>query len=170
MFSSLSRRQLLRLISGLIAGSAAFGSIPFMGKLFASRAQARTAANQVTYKNRTYKIVTKAVEDTAQTIQDTARTINNLYNTPVELYLDGQKVDILREQQTGKYVTYLLPFQKFDSPDALAKELIDLKVSVPKNPVTPQATPQANVVSPTATSSLDNLVTPTATSPFDSQI
>jgi hypothetical protein len=41
----------------LIAGSAAFGSIPFIGKLFASKAQAQETVLEVTYKGSTYTIV-----------------------------------------------------------------------------------------------------------------
>lgn len=131
MFSGLSRRQLLRLISGLIAGIAAFGSIPFIGKLFASKAQAQATAKQVVYKNRRYRIIPNAVDNTPLTLRDGARTIPNPFNAPVELYLDDKKVSILRNKKTKKYATHLLPFTQYDSPDALARQLIDLRVSVP---------------------------------------
>jgi hypothetical protein len=132
MFFGFSRRQLFKLISGLIAVTAALGSIPFMGKFFASGVQAQRTINQETYKNRTYKIIRKTVDNSPQTLQDTTRAINNPYNAPFEVYLDGQKVDILRDKKTGKYVTHLLPFTEYDSPTALVKALIDLHVSVTK--------------------------------------
>ena len=132
MFSGLSRRQLLRLVSGLIAGAAAVGSIPFIGNIFASKAQAQQKIREVKYKDRTYKIVTKLTDETPQTLQDGANKIENPFDAPVELYLDDEKVSILRNKKTGKYATYLLPFTQYESPDALALTLIDLGVKVPK--------------------------------------
>jgi hypothetical protein len=158
MFSGLSRRQLLRLIGGVIAGTTVFGSIPFLGKRFASKAQAQatdtsatasatgasatasaTAASatasataaSVDYKNRTYKVVVKAVDNTPSTLIDGNNLINNPFNAPVELFLDGQSVSVLQNKQTGKYQSYLLPFSQYNSPDDLAKTLIDLHVSAP---------------------------------------
>ena len=135
MFSGLSRRQLLRLISGLLVGSVAVGSIPFFGKLFASKAQAQEKIKEVKYKDRTYKIITKVTDDTPKTFQDGAKKIENPFDAPVELYLDGAKVNILRDKKTNKYATHLLPFTQYDSPDALALTLIDLGVKVPKGDI-----------------------------------
>lgn len=135
MFSGLSRRQLLRLLSSLIAGAAAVGSIPVIGKIFASRAQAQEKIKEVKYKDRTYKIVTKLTDETPQTLQDGAKKIENPFDAPVELYLDDEKVSILRSKKTGKYATYLLPFTQYESPDALALTLIDLGVKVPKSDI-----------------------------------
>ena len=132
MFSGLSRRQLLRLISGLIAGSAAVGSIPFISNLFLSKAQAQQEEKKVKYKDSTYMIVPKLTDETPQTLQDGAKKIENPFDAPVELYLDDEKVSILRNKKTGKYATYLLPFTQYESPDALALTLIDLGVKVPK--------------------------------------
>lgn len=132
MFSRLSRRQLLKLVSSLIAGAAAFGSIPFIGKLFASKAQAQETVLEVTYKDSTYTIVPKLIDNTPLTLLDGAKVIQNPFTAPVELYLDGEQVSILRVKQTGKYATYLLPFTQYDSPEALARQLIDLGVKVPK--------------------------------------
>lgn len=134
MFSRLSRRQLLKLVSGLIAGAAAFGSIPFIGKLFASKAQAQTPVSlkEVKYKNRIYRILPKALDNTPGKLQDWNKKIENPFDAPVELYLDGEKVRILRVKKTGKYATYLLPFTQYESPDALVQAMIDLGVKIPK--------------------------------------
>ena len=43
MFSGFSRRQILKLISVFVAGAAAVGSIPLIGKLFVSKVQAQGA-------------------------------------------------------------------------------------------------------------------------------
>ena len=114
MFSGLSRRQLLRLVSGLIAGAAAVGSIPVIGNIFASKAQAQEKIKEVKYKDRKYKIVTKLTDETPQTLQDGAKKIENPFDAPVELYLDDEKVSILRIKKTGKYATYLLPFTQYE--------------------------------------------------------
>ena len=66
MFSNFTRRQLLRLISFLIAGSAV-GSIPFIGKFFINKAQAQVADE--VYKNRRIKVVNNQKDDTPQTLQ-----------------------------------------------------------------------------------------------------
>ena len=132
MFSSLSRRQLLRLIGGLIAGSAVISSIPLFGKLFASNVQAKEKVKEVNYKSRKYTIKTKDVDDTPQTMEDGNKKVENPFDAPVELYLDGDKVSILRDKKKNKYVTYLLPFTEYDTPDALGQAMIDLGVKVPK--------------------------------------
>ena len=87
MFSNLSRRQLLRLISFLIAGTAAVGSIPFLGKFFVSKAQAQTV-NELLSKNQLIRIIPKLLDDTPGLLQ--AR-----YTTPVELFIDDTRVNVI---------------------------------------------------------------------------
>jgi hypothetical protein len=130
MFSNLSRRQLLRLISFLIAGTAAVGSIPFLGKLFGNKAQAQTV-NELLYKNVQIRIVPKLLDDTPELLQ--AR-----YTTPVELFIDGRRVNVIQLKDTNKYRTYLLPFTDYDSVSDLAKALIDARVALPNDPATSQ--------------------------------
>ena len=130
MFSNLSRRQLLRLISFLIAGTAAVGSIPFLGKLFGNKAQAQTV-NELLYKNVQIRIVPKLLDDTLGLLQ--AR-----YTTPVELFIDDIRVNVIQLKDTNKYRTYLLPFTDYDSVSDLAKALIDARVALPNDPATSQ--------------------------------
>ena len=130
MFSNLSRRQLLRLISFLIAGTAAVGSIPFLGKLLGNKAQAQTV-NELLYKNVQIRIVPKLLDDTLGLLQ--AR-----YTTPVELFIDGIRVNVIQLKGTNKYRTYLLPFTDYDSVSDLAKALIDARVALPNDPATSQ--------------------------------
>ena len=130
MFSNLSRRQLLRLISFLIAGTAAVGSIPFLGKLFGNKAQAQTV-NELLYKNVQIRIVPKLLDDTPELLQ--AR-----YTTPVELFIDGRRVNVIQLKDTNKYRTYLLPFTDYDSVSDLAKALVDARVALPNDPATSQ--------------------------------
>lgn len=130
MFSNLSRRQLLRLISFLIAGTAAVGSIPFLGKLLGNKAQAQTV-NELLYKNVQIRIVPKLLDDTPELLQ--AR-----YTTPVELFIDGRRVNVIQLKDTNKYRTYLLPFTDYDSVSDLAKALIDARVALPNDPATSQ--------------------------------
>ena len=130
MFSNLSRRQLLRLISFLIAGTAAVGSIPFLGKFFGNKVQAQTL-NELLYKNVQIRIVPKLLDDTLGLLQ--AR-----YTTPVELFIDGRRVNVIQLKGTNKYRTYLLPFTDYDSLIDLAKALIDARVALPNDPATSQ--------------------------------
>lgn len=130
MFSNLSRRQLLRLVSFLIAGTAAVGSIPFLGKLFGNKAQAQTV-NELLYKNVQIRIIPKLLDDTPELLQ--AR-----YTTPVELFIDGRRVNVIQLKDTNKYRTYLLPFTDYDSVSDLAKALIDARVALPNDPATSQ--------------------------------
>lgn len=131
MFSNFSRRQLLRLISFIIAGTAV-GSIPFLRNFFINKAQAQTA-NEV-YKNRQIKVVSKQKDDTPQTLQEGARTVQTQFSSPVELYIDNTRVNIIRIKGTNKYRSYLLPFNEYDSPSALAKALIDTRVALTNDP------------------------------------
>lgn len=130
MFSNLSRRQLLRLISFLIAGTTAVGSIPFLGKFFGSKAQAQTV-NELLYKNQQIRIVPKLLDDTVGLLQ-------TVYTAPVELFIDGIRVNVIQLKDTNKYRTYLLPFTDYDSVIDLAKALIDARVALPNDPATSQ--------------------------------
>lgn len=130
MFSS-SRRQFLKLISLSITGTIVVGSIPFIGNFFVSKAQAKVVSEKV-YKNRKYKVVTKDVDNTPKKIVNGSQTIETPYDAPVELYIDDQQVDLIRDKKTKKYSTYILPFTDYDSPGKLAEELIELGVEVPK--------------------------------------
>lgn len=143
MFSNFSRRQLLKLLGGLIAGATAVGSVPFLGRFFASGAQAQQGpkdkADKAQYKEirkgrrkgRVYEARTKLKDDTPQTIPDTSGVIDNPYDEPVELYVDDKKVNMVRNKKSRKYETYLLPFSDYESPEALAEDMIDLQVVVP---------------------------------------
>lgn len=131
MFSNLSRRQLLRLISFLIAGTAV-GSIPFLGKFFVEKAQAQ-AADEV-YKNRRIRVVSKQTDDAPQTLQEGARTVQTQFEAPQELFIDDTRVNLIRIKGTKKYRSYLLPFTEYDSPRDLAKALIDARVTLANDP------------------------------------
>ena len=130
MFSNLSRRQLIRLITFLVAGTAV-GSIPFLGKFFINKAQAQ-AANEV-YKNRRIRVVSKPTDDTPQTLQEGARTVQTRFESPVELFIDDTRVNLIRIKGTNKYRSYLLPFTEYNSPSDLAKALIDTRVALPND-------------------------------------
>lgn len=134
MFSDLSRRQFLRRISFLIAGSAIVGSIPLIGNLFASKAQAQVV-NEEVYKGRKYKIETKAFDETPRTVNEDSQVVETKFDAPVELFIDDQKVRMIRDKRTQKYRTPLLPFTQYNSPQELARKLIDLGVQVPSGEV-----------------------------------
>lgn len=120
MFSTFSRRQILSLISFVGIGVAA-GSLTFVGKLSTSKAQAQEISEEV-YKGRKYKIVTDITPQSA--------TPNSAFETPTQLFLDGKRVKIARHSQTQKYMTPLL-FGAFNSPEEVAKILIDLGIKLP---------------------------------------
>jgi hypothetical protein len=121
MFSTFSRRQILSLISFVGIGVAA-GSLTFVGKLSTSKAQAQEISEEV-YKGRKYKIVTDITPQSA-TARDSA------FETQTQLFLDGKRVKIARNIQTQKYMTPLL-FGQFNSPEEVAKILIDLGIKLP---------------------------------------
>jgi hypothetical protein len=131
MFSNFSRRQLFRLIGFSVAGVTAIGSTPFIGKFFASKAQAQEVVTQEVYRGRNYRIVNNAVDNTPQTIRDGSRIIQTPYERPVRLFIDGREVDIIRNRSSRQYVTYLLPFSQFNSARELARALIEQNVSIP---------------------------------------
>lgn len=133
MFSSWSRRKILRAIALLGIGST-IASIPFLSKFFVNKAQAQ-AANEV-YKNRQIKIVTKQVDDTPQALSEGSRSVSTRYVTPIEVFIDNRRVNVIRIKNTNKYRTYLLPFADYDSPIDLAKALIDARVALPNDPAT----------------------------------
>lgn len=130
MFSRFSRRQVLRLTSLLIAGTA-MGSIPFVGNV-ATKAQAQETSSEEVYKGRTYTIVTNQSE-TNQTLR-TNQTTATTFDTPIQLLLDGREVRIALDQRSQKYVTPLL-FAEFNSPQELARTLIDVGVRIPTGQV-----------------------------------
>ena len=143
MFSNFSRRQLLKLLGGLIAGATAVGSVPFLGRFFASSAQAQQgpkddfdrakykAVKTGERKGRRFEVRTKLKDETPQTISDTSGVIDSPYDEPVELYVDDKKVDMVRNKKSNKFETYLLPFTDYASPEAVAEDMIDLQVVVP---------------------------------------
>lgn len=131
MFSNFSRRQLFRLIGFSLAGVTAIGSIPFIGKFFASKAQAQEAVSQETFRGRNFRIVNNAVDNTPATIRDGARTIDTPYDRPVRLFIDDREVDIIRNKRSRTFVTYLLPFSEFNSPREAARALIEMNVAIP---------------------------------------
>ncbi|MBW4570196.1 MAG: hypothetical protein KME31_19850 [Tolypothrix carrinoi HA7290-LM1] len=121
MFSTFSRRQILSLISFVGIGVVA-GSLTFVGKLSTSKAQTQEISEEV-YKGRKYKIVTD-ITPQAPTARDTT------FETQTQLFLDGKRVKIARNIQTQKYMTPLL-FGQFNSPEEVAKILIDLGIKLP---------------------------------------
>jgi hypothetical protein len=126
MFSSFSRRQLLRLISLTAAGTAVVGSVPVVGHFFASKAQGQETPEEEVYKGRKFRIVTN------QTSRITAT--NPTFDTSVQLFLDDKQVRILHNKKRNKYITPHL-FAEFNSPREVARQLIDLGLKFPSSEV-----------------------------------
>lgn len=122
MFSGLSRRQLLKLISLMVGGTAVVGSAPFVGNFFATKAQAQETEEFV-YKGRKYRIVTNQKPDRTAPIDTT-------FDTSEQLFLDDKKINIARHKDTQKYLTPLL-FGQFNSPHEVARRLIDQGIKFP---------------------------------------
>lgn len=125
MFSSISRRQIISLIGFLGIGTVAAVSVPVLGKFLASKAQAQGIFEEV-YKGRKYKILT----DTTTHIN----IANTRFETQTLLFIDGKRVKIAHNSQTQKYMTPLL-FGEFNSPEEVAKILIDLGIKIPSSEV-----------------------------------
>lgn len=132
MFSGFSRRQILKLIGASVTGAAAAASIPLIGKFFVSKVQAQTAdlaqtaVQQENYKNNTISVTSNTFKQSAVTAE-TAQVSANAYDLPYALSVNGHAVEVIRNKQSGKYRSYLLPFEEFDSPQALGKALIDTR-------------------------------------------
>ena len=122
MFSSFSRRQLLRLISFTVAGIGVMGSVPLVGYFFASKVQGQDISEEI-YKGRKFRIVTN----------ETSRRITNpTFDRSVQLFLDDKEVMILHNKKTNKYITHHL-FAEFNSSRELARHLIDLGLKFPSS-------------------------------------
>jgi hypothetical protein len=125
MFSHVSRRRFFKLTTFLIAGTTAIGSIPILSHFFENRVQAQEASEEV-YKNRKYRIVPN---QNNQRIGPDGR-----FDAPVQLFIDEQEVRIIRDTKTQKYSTSLL-FPQFNSPQEVAKAIIDIGIKLPSSPV-----------------------------------
>ncbi|MUG91675.1 hypothetical protein F7734_03915 [Scytonema sp. UIC 10036] len=126
MFSNFSRRQLLSLIGFGVTGTVVAGSVPFLGKFFASKAQAQETEEFV-YKGRKYRIVTN---------RNLGRpaSVDNTFDTSEQLFLDNKQINITRNKITQTYMTPLL-FGQFNSPHEIAKRLIDQGIKFPSGEV-----------------------------------
>jgi hypothetical protein len=126
MFSRVSRRRFFKLTTFLIAGTTAIGSIPLLSHFVENQVQAQEASEEV-YKNRKIRVV-----PTNQTNQRASS--DGRFDAPVQLFIDDQEVMITRETKTQKYLTSLL-FPTFNSPQEIAKALIDNGIKFPLTPV-----------------------------------
>jgi hypothetical protein len=124
MFSSFSRRQILSFVSFMFAGTIVAGSTPFL--FFGNKVQAQETLEEV-YKGRRYRIVTDQTSHRNTTIDTT-------FDTKIQLFIDEQKVRIVQNKKTQKYATPLL-FGEFNSPQEVARILIDLGVKLPSSEV-----------------------------------
>lgn len=122
MFSSISRRQILSLIGFLGIGTVAGGSVPFISNFLASKAQAQEISQEV-YKGRRFRIVTNQSLPRNATIDRTR-----------QLFIDDKEVMVMRDNKTQKYMTPLL-FGEYNSPQEVAKILIDLGIKIPSSEV-----------------------------------
>ncbi len=126
MFSGFSRRKILKLIGVFVAGVAAVGSIPLMGKLFVSKVQAQETDDLTIYKGSRISIKSKS--------KRLARVRNALpYDQPVDVSIDDRPVDFIRDQKSGKYRSYYVPFKEYSSLRELAKDIIDTQAMGRKN-------------------------------------
>ncbi|BAZ51048.1 hypothetical protein NIES4103_36710 [Nostoc sp. NIES-4103] len=126
MFSRFSRRQVLTIASFTITGTAVAINIPFFKNLFAPKAQAQEISEKV-YKGRRYKIIKN---------QTPGRngTINNTVDTSTQLFIDDKEIKIFQHKKTKKYTSSLL-FGEFESPEKIAKIVIDLGLKFPEKEV-----------------------------------
>ncbi|MBW4570625.1 MAG: hypothetical protein KME31_22160 [Tolypothrix carrinoi HA7290-LM1] len=126
MFSSFSRRQFLSLISFVGIGTVVAGSTPFLGNFLASKAEAQEISEEV-YKGRRYRIVTNQT-------QETTGNIDTTFDRSEQLFIDDKQIRIARNKNTDKYMTPLL-FGEFNSPQEVARMLIDMGIKLPSGEV-----------------------------------
>lgn len=126
MSSNLSRRQILSLLQVVGMGTVVTANIPLLGNLFASKAQAQNIYNHV-YKGRKYRIQTDQN-------QESNMSRNLRFARSEQLFIDDRQIQIVRMNNGKKYMTPLL-FGAYDSPQEVAKILIDLKIKFPSGEV-----------------------------------
>ena len=128
MFSGWSRRKILRAIAFLAIGTTV-GSIPFLSKFFVNKAQAQ-AVYEV-YKNCRIRVVTNYNDQTPQSVVEDSQTVKTKFAAPVQLFIEDKEVRIIKDKNAQQYWTPLMPFTKYNSPQEIAKKLIDMKVKIP---------------------------------------
>lgn len=126
MFSRFSRRQLFSIASFTIAGTAVAVSIPFLNNFFAPKAQAQEISEKI-YKGRKYKII-KNQANGINAVED------NIFDTSTQLFIDDKQIKIIQHKKTKKYTSPLL-FGQFESPEKIAKVVIDLGLKFPDKEV-----------------------------------
>lgn len=115
MFSGFSRRQTLKMIVTLVVGAASAGSIPLIGKLFASAAQAQEGVileKKNFYKGKEIKI---------------KKFSSHLKKEP-ELYINDRFIESIQDKKSGRYATGYFPHEDFESLEEMAKEMVDLGI------------------------------------------
>lgn len=126
MFSNCSRSQFLSLLRVVGIGTVVTADAPLIGNLFASKAQAQNIYEFV-YKSRECRILTNQK-------RGLAASTDNMFDNSQQLFIDGIEIKIARSKQKQKYMTPLL-FGTYDSPQEVAKTLIDLKIKFPSGNV-----------------------------------
>lgn len=126
MFTNFPRRQFLSLLRVVGVGTVATASVPIIGNLFASKAQAQNIYEFV-YKGRECRILTNQKHGLAA-------STDNMFDNSQQLFIDGIEIKIARNKQEEKYMTPLL-FGTYNSPQEMAKTLIDLKIKFPSGNV-----------------------------------
>jgi len=140
MFSNFSRRQLLKLIAGLIAGATAAGSIPLISRLFINPAQAQKNSNP----NQLGEGGLEEDEDLLEPEEVTTYKGKKVHKQAVKknlpkgrgyrrarLAIDDQEVDVVQDASSATYETYLLPNIEFESLNVVAQELINNGLPTP---------------------------------------
>lgn len=121
MFSRFSRRQVLSIASFTIAGTAVAVGIPFFNNFFAPKAQAQEISEEI-YKGRIYRIIKSKT--------NTINAVDNIFDTSTQLFIDSNEIKVLQHNQTKKYTSPIL-FGQYDSPEKIAKTIIDLGLKFP---------------------------------------
>jgi hypothetical protein len=107
-------------------GTVVAGSTPFLGNFLASKAEAQEISEEV-YKGRRYRIVTNQT-------QETTGNIDTTFDRSEQLFIDDKQIRIARNKNTDKYMTPLL-FGEFNSPQEVARMLIDMGIKLPSGEV-----------------------------------
>lgn len=126
MFSKFSRRQVLSIASFTIAGTAVAVGIPFFNNFFAPKAQAQEISEKI-YKGRRYRIIKNQT--------NTINAVVNIFDTSTQLFIEQKEIRVLQHNQTKQYTSPLL-FGQYDSPEKIAKILIDLGLKFPDKEIT----------------------------------
>ncbi len=111
-----SRRNLIKILGAAIATSTAFESALLINQWQGNAAQAQDKS----------RIKEKRIYQGREVIVTIVDSRNKANKAEDELFIDGKKIKIAKDEKSGKFVTGYLPFDEYNSLTDMSEDLIDL--------------------------------------------